>query len=484
MNELNSNNNINDEISNHQTEHTDHIAFNEHEHSQDSHSSHREKTPEQFIDEIFNIAHQLDVFKKELKTEHNYLTNKIFKLLGYRYSSIIANSNFFHYATQAIIVDIFRQLILKPDQNKNFKKVLEYVKASDIKQDAYLDTIEILLGSDLLPVDRKNGLIFLAKIDSSRKKVLAKIPDEISQKMFEESIMSIFKEAVNATLNESIESKNSKNYLSKFNELTEENLGTICIDAYTESFDDDLRQSGETFFNFANCSFLELIKDLHEFNKYSNSLFYQIKFVVLKNIRSITHLISNLLHFSHNKLNQVLITLHLGKIAELYTLCADFAVSTGKASLCKVQDLKQWLDDAYTNEMNKLNINYNELKEYSNTKYTVLKAWVDSSFMAVPLKLPFLLSEKAIEYTGLTKSFLIEKVYTPIHGVTFTYGGTAVNFIIKQSEKVKENTKTLCTNISEKIATLYSDVKETVLTGKDSLFKITSDEHYLVISVN
>jgi len=439
----------------------------------------KEKTPEEFIDLILNIACQIDEFKKDLKTEHNFLTNKIFNLLGYRYSSIIANSNFFHYATQAIIVDIFRQLILKPQQNKNFKTVLEFVKTAVIKEESYIETIEILLGSEILPIDKNNGLIFLAKINSSRRKTLASIPEEISQKTFEENIMTIFREAVNNTLNES--EKNNKNYLTKFEQLTQDK----CLSAFAESVGDaNLIESSQTFFNFANCSFLELIKDLHEFNKYSHSLFYQIKFVLLKNVRTFSDLLIRLVQFGHFHFIHVLETLHLSKIAELYKAFVDYSLKSGKYSLNKIQDLKVWLDDTYVNESHKVTKCYNEITEFSKNKYTDLKKWIDNSALKMPLSLPFLFSETVIQYSHNTQLFLFDKVYSPIKGVTVTYGGSAINFMIKSTGKVKENAISLYNNFRTKVDSLYDDVKETLLEGKDSYFKIKNEEQYFIISIN
>jgi hypothetical protein len=195
-------------------------------------------------------------------------------------------------------------------------------------------------------------------------------------------------------------------------------------------------------------------------------------------------LIVRLIQFGHLNLNNLLVTLHLTKIAELYIYASKKSIETGKLALTKVHDFKNWIDQSYITESQKAVEYYHELKDYSNTKITDLRKWIDTSFLSTPLSIPFMISDKAMLYTNSTKLFLFEKVYTPIREVTVTYGGCSINFIIKNSEKVKEQGNALALIIKDKIDTIYADVKDVLLDGKDSYFKIKTDEQYLIFSLN
>ena len=66
-----------------------------------------EHKAEDFLDHIHNIVRKNHLIREYLKSMKNYYVNYFFNYFGYRYESIIENPNFFHFISQAWLVNAF-----------------------------------------------------------------------------------------------------------------------------------------------------------------------------------------------------------------------------------------------------------------------------------------------------------------------------------------------------------------------------------------
>ena len=215
------------------------------------------------------------------------------------------------------------------------------------------------------------------------------------------------------------------------------------------------------------------------------------KFLELPYAKSLSDFIIYLIESGHTNFNSGLLKLQLTKLSELYLKFAEMSIKNAKrgvttlnTSLNKVQNFKNWIDTSYTREVKKLSETCKDVKEYSSNKYTELRKWIDNSYFKAPLSIPFILGEKTILFANSTQLLVFDHIYSPIKGLTITYGGGAINFLIEKSDKLIENSLYLLNQIKDKATTLFSNSKEFLINGKESLFQFNNTEQYLVFSIN
>lgn len=232
--------------------------------------------------------------KNYLKTKEGQIINKYFNVIGYKYTSTILNNNFFHFATEALLISLTKELNKENYSEGVFPK--EFL-TMEIKQEEYLSNVEFLIGSndncdsqsEIMFCSRKLSEIFLNNFNEERKKNNSQ--ESISYIEFE----SILRQVVNKSINELSGNENQqllKVYLEcekKYGKNKEFSLSdfikehTSLISASSTKNEDKkekqnfcLRNSCELFYYFAQTTIEEYLSDLICFNQQSSSIIYLI----------------------------------------------------------------------------------------------------------------------------------------------------------------------------------------------------------------
>jgi hypothetical protein len=90
------------------------------------------------------IQTQFNDLKNYLKTKEGELVTKYFNILGYKYTSTILNSNFFHFTTEALLISLGKALNFEFTSTQNIP--LSILKAS-INETDYQENLNTLLGT-------------------------------------------------------------------------------------------------------------------------------------------------------------------------------------------------------------------------------------------------------------------------------------------------------------------------------------------------
>lgn len=456
------------------------------------------KTIENYLDDIFTIVLEHEILKKSMKTGKDSIFHKILSLFGYKYSSVIANSNFFHFASESLIIEIFRKLQLKPEEKKSYKSILEFIKTVEIEEVEFLGNIEILIGGPLMEKEMTIGSSFLRNTIKARSKVLNDIEEIIPQEVFLKLIKQIFLLAVNYAINDYEGVIINGSYLEEFTKLQKED-SNLTLKVFTEKmckrFDSELSPELEnackSFFNLANSNFDDLINDLHVFNLHSTSLIFHLKNIFLNNFQEYGKTLAKLLRLSDENVNFVksqfsIITTNYDKVNNLIR-------SMKNTTTTKIDEMRTWIDETYTKELKVVSNYYQDVNTFSSEKLVQIKGnlksmneWINTSYLVTKLSSPISIAgEKVYNITRSTRVFLYESIYSPVKDLTVNVSNTTIDFVVNKSAFLRSNVTEMTSLIVEKLQNMLATTKNYLFDSKDEpLYIVENTEEYLIISIS
>lgn len=257
-----------------------------------------DKNPKNALINYFTILTKFRNNYKKINKSESYLQS----LINIKLDNPIKNINFYHYISEAWILSILfglKQKFLKDLENeisenkkiteflgKNFNDILFDIKDIEINEQFFIDTLEILLGTDKLDdqvvkiTQMKLSQLFLRKMNIARKEILEQeYCSELNRKQFEDIIYLTLLNGINLTLNEldpREDDKNSKLLLNVFLELNKNKDRQIDLKTYISevnrkrkniegSKDIAVLNPEITFYNFAQYELSDLINNLETF---------------------------------------------------------------------------------------------------------------------------------------------------------------------------------------------------------------------------
>jgi hypothetical protein len=263
----------------------------------------------QFVkDQFYNI-------KQYLHSSNSNVIKKYFSLLGYKYTSSIQNNNFFHFATEAYIISVIKEI----KENLKEEEILVKLLSEEVEEDDFLDNLEILIGNTNSSDDQvkissdKLAQIFLNNI---------KYEKEENGNDYKDNSLSIdifFKRIVNYSLNSLNYSEDEKN-LDLFNTFDKYKTveGGLNIEKFVEEFKNKMYQDSKTktlrqcvqnecevYFYFAQVSFKDFINDINHFNQQSTSVIYIGIALFKAQLNSQTSKLKNLYDFTSKNVSSI-----------------------------------------------------------------------------------------------------------------------------------------------------------------------------------
>ena len=87
---------------------------------------------------ISQIVEKFELFKENLNAKQNFYINYFFFFFGDHYESIINNVNFFHYATESILLEMLKKLGSEDFLNSKGEALLNYLTEIKINYEVEL----------------------------------------------------------------------------------------------------------------------------------------------------------------------------------------------------------------------------------------------------------------------------------------------------------------------------------------------------------
>lgn len=368
----------------------------------------------EFIKEHFNNI------KVYLQSANSNVVKKYFSLLGYKYSSIIPNSNFFHFAAEAYIITSIKE----GKENVNMENIVKAILETDVDQNEYLENLEILIGTtDCSDNEVKFSTSKLAKIFASNVEYEKKKNQGVSTKDFD--LDRFFRKAVNYTLNELNNDEGEEKSLELLN-VYEEFVcveGGLTLEKFVEEYKNRMAKKSmtknlkfcvqnpcEVFYFFCQTYVADLIKDLSSFNKQSTNVIYIGLAFVKAQVSHQSNKIKN--YYNMSKKSYKKIRGDIGDKAEVIK----------KETYDRLEVVNSWLKKTYSGSKN-------TLKEKFPSTYERLGE-------------------------------LHEKYYVPIQKRMTVLSGDSYNFVLNTYNAGTERLSNLKNNIEEKISNAYQISKE------------------------
>ena len=98
-----------------------------------------------FLNNVYRIVQKNHQIREYLKSLRNYYMNYFFNYFGYRYESIIENPNFFHFISQAWLVNAFEEIKETTiSDNENYSTILEKLFDVEISKKKLISSLELI----------------------------------------------------------------------------------------------------------------------------------------------------------------------------------------------------------------------------------------------------------------------------------------------------------------------------------------------------
>jgi len=179
--------------------------------------------------------------------------NYFFNYFGYKYESIIENSNFFfHFVSQAWIVNAFKLVKentdSSDDQEDDYSSILKKLLDVNVEMAKLLSSLELITETIYVsdPAIKLTELTLGKNFLKHIKKVLNETKDQrkviskISKTEFDNIVMDILKKTVNLTINEFDKIDQDKNNLilyETYNELVSKNED-LTLEEFTQKVEE------------------------------------------------------------------------------------------------------------------------------------------------------------------------------------------------------------------------------------------------------
>ena len=152
----------------------------------------RENSANEYLEQQSQLVANFDKIRQHLQSRSNYYLNYLFCFLGYRYESKIKNINFFHFASQSWIVEVFKHITLtlfcecgkkrikeegRGWGNHSFSEILNLILKFEADEKKFLKTLEMIAGTiyfndvAIILTEVRLGRIFLSMINMVSKVV-------------------------------------------------------------------------------------------------------------------------------------------------------------------------------------------------------------------------------------------------------------------------------------------------------------------------
>ena len=417
-----------------------------------------------FLNNVYRIVQKNHQIREYLKSLRNYYMNYFFNYFGYRYESIIENPNFFHFISQAWLVNAFEEIKETTiSDNENYSTILEKLFDVEISKKKLISSLELITETIYVsdPAIKltevtlgKNFLKHIKIVLNDWKSQYNKA--SLNKKEFGNIIMDILSKTVNLTINEIDTLENENNdliFYNTYNEMIAINQ-ELTLEEYIckveelrnggknkdNSHDITITNACEAFFFFTQTSLSLLIIDLEMFNQQYTSLISKIRIVINKKGKSVQEYLSKFTE----------------EFCKLYINLKNDA---------KNKNLFEFYNTIY----DKILLINESSKIMVVSKYKNYKEWINSIDMKNVFSYPKFVVGKLNNLSSNSTLFIYQKIYQPTKDITFTTTGYSYNFIIKNVDNAK--------NISLDI---YSSMKENALKIIDEYFdkyvKIDVDE--------
>ena len=417
-----------------------------------------------FLNNVYRIVQKNHQIREYLKSLRNYYMNYFFNYFGYRYESIIENPNFFHFISQAWLVNAFEEIKETTiSENENYSTILEKLFDVEISKKKLISSLELITETIYVsdPAIKltevtlgKNFLKHIKIVLNDWKSQYNKA--SLNKKEFGNIIMDILSKTVNLTINEIDTLENENNdliFYNTYNEMIAINQ-ELTLEEYIckveelrnggknkdNSHDITITNACEAFFFFTQTSLSLLIIDLEMFNQQYTSLISKIRIVINKKGKSVQEYLSKFTE----------------EFCKLYINLKNDA---------KNKNLFEFYNTIY----DKILLINESSKIMVVSKYKNYKEWINSIDMKNVFSYPKFVVGKLNNLSSNSTLFIYQKIYQPTKDITFTTTGYSYNFIIKNVDNAK--------NISLDI---YSSMKENALKIIDEYFdkyvKIDVDE--------
>jgi hypothetical protein len=323
------------------------------------------------------IKKHFDNIKSYLKSANSNVIKKYFSYLGYKYSSTIANNNFFHFATEAYIITA-----IKDNHKGDFtlENINEAILEGDIDEAEYLENLEILIGTtdcsdnEVKFSTNKLAKIFISNVDFEKRKFQASkgVKDF---KTFD--LDRFFRKAVNYTLNELNNDEGQEKSLELLNVFEDFSgiEGGLTIEKFVEEYKNKMAKTCKTknlkfcvqnpcevFYFFCQASISDLINDLACFNQQSTNIIYIGLAIVKAQVNTQSNRFKN--YYSISKKNYKKIKGNIDERADVIK----------KEAYEKLDIINHWINDTYSQYKTTVKDKYPSVYDrisYMNDNYVI-----------------------------------------------------------------------------------------------------------------
>ena len=238
----------------------------------------RKKASEVFINlsEVIRTNAKIKLF---FMSNKNSYTNYLFSYFGYRYETNLENAKFYHFISQAWILNVFDD-IKNESSKKEYPEILKDILEKQVEDTSIIQSLELITGTLFIsdpaikvPEIRHTNIFLsnLKEIINERKK--QRISPDLTKNQFDSKIIDMLSRAVNLTLNDvnQINDKKSLLLYETFNELSSKSEDLSLVNYINTAIkklessqekranDETFRNSCETYYNFAQTTLTELI---------------------------------------------------------------------------------------------------------------------------------------------------------------------------------------------------------------------------------
>lgn len=337
--------------------------------------------------------------------------NSLFSIMGYSYKLSSNAANLFVFTSQAWLIDLSQLLDSKIKsfnteslENFKFSDIFRLIKENETKVGVtpereliFLNNLGVLTGNLLIErqhsssftmIENNIGKNFLKSMTFVIMNTLEPIEEEVDNRRFEEILFYLFKKGVEHTLNSEIQSEIFIEFDAIYENMKKEcekelnHINSICFESYSNKIKDfysqklnkqlnafeisKLKICCETFFEIAQLSLDDILKDISMFIKNYSSVLFKLKRFLSESLNK------------YKKISNKLITKAEGVFQ---TVEEKFNLIPGKDRLVSLYLLTEGL---VSNKINsgKLTMKRNMCNLVNKGAYSVnsLRTWVEESF--------------------------------------------------------------------------------------------------------
>jgi hypothetical protein len=405
-----------------------------------------ERTAENLITENknnFNLS-ELDNIKLNFMRKQNIYLNYLFYFINNHYESIINNANFFHFATEAVIWELYRE----PKYN-NDKFNISCPLEGSIDTSSYCNNLKLLTGSShhneakSKLTELQLAKLFLERFNFYRTHTSDASGNfnEIFKQIFGKTVSSCLKRFIKIIGNKETEKLVNDDlfFYEHYIRLVKSN-NNITLIAYINTIEEAVQKKIEkndplmilirNYYFFARTNFADYILDLELFYDHSISLFEKLKKYSQRNLTNLSNYVVN---------------------TKVYQRLTDF----------------------YHLTANQISVPTDLIK----TNLTTFKVWVNDSIHYCP--------NSFIKTINATKLLVYDKIIAPSRNFLVLYTDKSATFILTNLHNVEIVLKEVSTFMFIK-AEEFLDSFQDQFNQKDLFIRFTTDDkiNYLKVDID